>query len=80
MLFCVDAWLEDFRDDVKQIKVPTLVIHGDADKIIPLENSGARIPQLVPTAKLHAIKDGPHGLTWTHAAEVNTALLNFLRS
>lgn len=80
MLFCVDAWLEDFRADVKQIKVPTLVIHGGADKIVPLENSGGRIPALVPSAKLHVIKDGPHGLLWTHAAEVNTALLEFLRS
>lgn len=79
MLFCVDAWLEDFRDDVKQIQVPTLVIHGDSDQILPLEVSGARIPKLVPTAKLHVVKDGPHGLLWTHAAEVNTALLEFLR-
>ena len=79
-LFCVDAWLEDFRDDVKEIKVPTLVIHGDADKTIPLENSGGRLPQFIPSAKLHVVKDGPHGLIWTHAAEVNTALLEFLRS
>jgi non-heme chloroperoxidase len=78
-LFCVDSWLEDFRDDVKQIQVPTLVIHGDSDKIVPLEASGARIPQLVPSAKLHVVKDGPHGLIWTHAAEVNTSLLEFLR-
>ena len=80
MLFCVDAWLEDFRDDVRQIKAPTLVIHGDSDKIVPLENSGARIPALVPSAKLHVVKDGPHGLIWTHAAEVNTALLEFLKA
>jgi pimeloyl-ACP methyl ester carboxylesterase len=80
MLFCVDAWLEDFRQDVQQIQVPTLVIHGDSDQIVPLDNSGARIPKLVPTAKLHVVKDGPHGLIWTHAAEVNKALLEFLRS
>ena len=80
MLFCVDAWLEDFRDDVKQIKIPTLVLHGDSDKIVPLEHSGGRIPALVPSAQLHVIKDGPHGLIWTHAAEVNTALLTFLKS
>ena len=80
MLFCVDAWLEDFREDVKGIKVPTLVIHGDSDKIVPLENSGARIPQLTSSAKLHVVKDGPHGLIWTHAPEVNTALLEFLRA
>ena len=80
MLFCVDAWLEDFRDDVKQIAVPTLVIHGDADQIVSLEASGARFPALVPTAQLHVVKDGPHGLIWTHAAEVNKALLQFLKS
>ncbi len=80
MLFTVDAWLEDFRDDVKQIAVPTLVLHGDADQIVPLENSGGRLPQLVPTAKLHVVKDGPHGLIWTHAAEVNKALLEFLKA
>ncbi len=79
MLFTVDSWLEDFRDDVKQIKVPTLVIHGDADKVIPLEASGARMPALIPSAKLHVVKDGPHGLIWTHAAEVNKTLLDFLK-
>lgn len=80
MLFCVDAWLEDFREDVKQIKVPTLVLHGDADQIVPADASGKRIPEFVPGAKLHIIKDGPHGFCWTHAAEVNTALLEFLKS
>ena len=79
MLFTVDAWLEDFRADIKQITVPTLVIHGDDDKVIPLENSGARMPELIPSAKLHVVKGGPHGLIWTHAAEVNTAMLEFLR-
>ncbi len=78
MLFCVDSWLEDFRKDVQQIQVPTLVIHGDADQIVPLQNSGARMPALIPTAQLHVVKDGPHGLIWTHAAEVNKALLTFL--
>ena len=78
MLNCVDAWLEDFRDDIKQIKVPTLVIHGDADRILPLEATGARTAKLIPGAKLHVIKDGPHGLNWTHAAEFNEALLKFL--
>ena len=80
MLFCVDAWLEDFRGDMKEIKVPTMVIHGDADQVIPLKNSGARLPELIPTAKLHVIDGGPHGLIWTHAAEVNKTLLEFLRS
>ncbi len=80
MLTCVDAWLEDFRDDVKAIKVPVLVIHGDSDKVVPLENSGARISALVPTATLHVVEGGPHGINWTHATEVNKALLTFLKS
>jgi len=78
MLNCVDAWLEDFREDIKEIKVPTLVIHGDSDRILPLEATGARTAKLIPGAKLHVIKGGPHGLNWTHATEVNTALLEFL--
>ena len=78
MLFTVDAWLEDFRPDVRQIKVPTLVIHGDADQTVPLDASGGRLPALIPTARLHVVKDGPHGLIWTHAAEVNAAMLAFL--
>lgn len=78
MLNCVDAWLEDFREDIKAIKVPTLVIHGDSDRILPLEATGARTAKLISGAKLHVIKGGPHGLNWTHATEVNTALLEFL--
>lgn len=78
-LDCVDAWLEDFRDDIAQIKLPTLVIHGDADRILPIEHTGARMPALIPGAELHVIKQGPHGLNWTHAAEVNTHLLEFLK-
>ena len=78
MLFCVDAWLEDFRADVKQIQVPTLVLHGDADKIVPLPVGGGRIPAMVPSAELQVIEGGPHGLIWTHAADVNKALLTFL--
>ncbi len=80
MLFCVDAWLEDFRADAKQVSVPTLVIHGDADQIVPLEVSGGRMPGLIPTAQLEVIEGGPHGLIWTHAKEVNAALLRFLHT
>lgn len=78
MLNCVDAWLEDFREDIKQIKVPTLVIHGDSDRILPIEATGARTAKLIPGAQLHIVKDGPHGLNWTHATEVNEAFLKFL--
>ncbi|MGA7158191.1 MAG: alpha/beta hydrolase [Acidobacteriaceae bacterium] len=77
-LNCVDAWLEDFRGDIAQIKIPTLVIHGDSDQILPIEATGERTAALIPGAQLHVIKDGPHGLNWTHATEVNKALLEFL--
>ena len=79
MLDTVDAWLEDFRDDVKSIQVPVLSIHGDADKVVPLEASGKRLPGLIPHAQLHVVEGGPHGLIWTNAAEVNTTLINFLK-
>jgi non-heme chloroperoxidase len=79
MLNCVDAWLEDFRDDIAQIKVPTLIIHGDADQILPLEATGSRMPALIPGADLRVISGGPHGLNWTHATEVNRILLSFLK-
>lgn len=77
-LNCVDAWLEDFRADIAQIKIPTLVIHGDSDQILPIEATGKRTAALIPGAQLHIVKDGPHGLNWTHATEVNKALLEFL--
>ncbi len=78
-LNCVDAWLEDFRGDIAQIKVPTLVIHGDSDQILPIEATGKRIAALIPGAQLHVVAGGPHGLNWTHATEVNKALLAFLK-
>ncbi len=78
-LNCVDAWLEDFRGDIAQITVPTLVIHGDSDQILPIDATGKRTAALIPGAQLHVIEGGPHGLNWTHAAEVNTALLTFLK-
>ncbi|MBW4038680.1 MAG: alpha/beta hydrolase [Acidobacteria bacterium] len=78
-LNCVDAWLEDFRGDIAQIKVPTLVIHGDSDQILPIDATGKRIAALIPGAQLHVVAGGPHGLNWTHATEVNKALLAFLK-
>lgn len=79
MLKTVDAWLEDFRPDLKQLTVPTLVIHGDADQIVPSKASGERMPEYVKQAQLHIIKGAPHGCTWTHATEVNKKLLEFVR-
>ena len=78
-LACVPTWLEDFRENLKRVDVPTLVIHGDDDRIVPLSAAGQRTAKLVKGAKLVVIKGGPHCITWTHADEVNTALLNFLK-
>jgi pimeloyl-ACP methyl ester carboxylesterase len=77
-LNCVDAWLEDFRADIAQIKIPTLVIHGDADQILPIDATGKRTAALIPGAQYHVVAGGPHGLNWTHATEVNQALLEFI--
>jgi len=77
-LACVPTWHEDFRKDVNKIDVPTLVIHGDADRILPIAASGLRTAKLIKGARLSVVKDGPHCITWTHAEEVNTELVNFL--
>ncbi|MGD0542324.1 MAG: alpha/beta hydrolase [Tepidisphaeraceae bacterium] len=76
---CVPAWHTDFRKDLTRIDVPTLVIHGDADRILPLSASGQRTAKLVKGARLVVVKDGPHCVTWTHADIVNPALLEFLK-
>jgi non-heme chloroperoxidase len=78
-LACVPTWLEDFRENLKRVDVPTLVIHGDADRIVPLAAAGQRTAKLVKDAKLVVVKGGPHCITWTHADEVNAALLAFLK-
>ena len=78
-LACVPTWLEDFRENLKSVDVPTLVIHGDDDRIVPLAAAGQRTAKLVKGAKLVVIKGGPHCITWTHADEVNAALVNFLK-
>ncbi len=77
-LACVPTWYEDFRKDVSKIDVPTLVMHGDADRILPISAAGARTGKLIKGARMVVVKDGPHCITWTHAEEVNTELVNFL--
>ena len=77
-LDCVPAWHEDFRADLSRVDVPTLVIHGDADRIVPIGSSGLRTAKLIKGARLLVVKDGPHCVTWTHAEEVNRELVSFL--
>ena len=77
-LACVPTWHEDFRNDVAKIDVPTLVIHGDSDRIVPIAAAGHRTANLIKGSELVVIKDGPHNVAWTHTEEVNHALLAFL--
>ncbi len=74
----VDTWLTDFRGDLPKIDVPTLVVHGTADRILPFSATAARLPGLIKDVKLVPVEDGPHNIAWTHPDEVNTALLDFL--
>ena len=78
-LACVPTWHEDFRSDLARIDVPTLVLHGDSDRILPITASGERTAKLIKGARLVVLKDGPHCITWTHAEEVNRELLSFLQ-
>ena len=78
-LGCMDAFgTTDFREDLPKITVPTLVIHGDSDGIVPLDGSGARTHPAVAGSELVVVRDAPHGLNTSHADEFNAALLAFL--
>ncbi len=75
---CVDTWLTDFRGDLPKITVPTLVVHGTADRILPFSATAARLPGLIKDVRLVKVEGGPHNIAWTHPDEVNPALLSFL--
>lgn len=75
---CIDAWQEDFRPDVAAIDVPTLVIHGTSDAIVPIETTGRAMPKLVPRARLIEYEGAPHGFLATHAERATQDLLDFL--
>jgi non-heme chloroperoxidase len=75
---CIPTWATDFRPDLDKIDVPVLVIQGDADQVLPLDKTGKRLPGLVNNLELVVIEGGPHAIPWTHADQVNTALLDFL--
>jgi non-heme chloroperoxidase len=77
---CVDTWLTDFRGDLPKIDVPTLVVHGTEDRILPFSATAERLPGLIDDLKLVTVEGGPHNIAWTHPDEVNKALLEFLAS
>jgi non-heme chloroperoxidase len=76
-LACVDAWVEDFRKDIARNDVPTMIVHGDDDRILPADATSRRQAKLIKDVKYVEIKGGSHGITWTRAEEINAALVGF---
>ena len=74
----IDAWLEDFRPDLKSLDITVLVVHGDSDKTVPIKASGARMKEIIPHCVYHPLSGAPHGLNWTHAEVLNQILLDFI--
>jgi pimeloyl-ACP methyl ester carboxylesterase len=77
-LACVDAWIEDFRKDIPRNDIPTMIIHGDDDRILPPDATSRRQAKMIKNVKFVEIKGASHGLTWTRAEEINTELVRFL--
>ncbi|GAA1058695.1 alpha/beta fold hydrolase [Agromyces bracchium] len=77
---CVDTWLTDFRADIERIDVPALIVHGTADRILPIDATARRFHPMLPTAEYIEIEGAPHGMPWTHAEEINAVLLTFVAS
>jgi pimeloyl-ACP methyl ester carboxylesterase len=76
---CPPGWLEDFSADIARIDVPTLILHGTADRILPIDGQGRRLHAALPDARYVEIEGGPHVMCVTHAEEVNRELVAFLR-
>lgn len=75
----VQTWLTDFRGDIDKIDVPALILHGTADRILPIDATAREFTKRLPSADYVEIEGAPHGLLWTHADQVTEALLAFLR-
>ena len=76
---CVATWYTDFRADLPKIDIPVLVLHGTADRILPIEACGPRTAELIPGSEFVPIEGAGHGLCWTHADMVNAELLRFFK-
>jgi len=77
-LACVDSWIEDFRKDITRNDIPTMIIHGDDDRILPADATSRRQAKMIKEVKYVEIKGASHGLAWTRAEEINAELLKFL--
>lgn len=78
LVACMVAWGTDFRADLAKLDKPALIVHGDADRIVPIEITGNPLHALLPNAEMVTLHGAPHGFLWTHAEDVNAALLKFL--
>ena len=77
-LACVDCWIEDFRKNLPKNTVPTLILHGDADRILPPRATSQRQAKMIKNVRLIELAGGPHGVLWTHADQINEELVKFL--
>ena len=77
-LACVDCWIEDFRKNLPKNTVPTLILHGDADRILPPDATSRRQAKMLKNVTLVELPGGPHGVLWTHADRINSELVKFL--
>jgi non-heme chloroperoxidase len=75
---CVDTWLTDFLPDLRRFDVPTVVIHGTDDRILPVRAMAERLPGFIEDVRVVTLDRGPRNIAWTHPDEVNAALLAFL--
>jgi pimeloyl-ACP methyl ester carboxylesterase len=75
---CIESWLTDFRGDIDKIDVPTLIVHGTADRIVPIDATARELTKRLPDADYLELEGAPHGFLWTHAEEANAALLRFI--
>jgi non-heme chloroperoxidase len=75
---CIPTWETDFRSDLAKIDVPMLVIQGDDDRVLPYPKTGERLRGLIKNLQMVVIEGGPHAIAWTHADQVNSALLKFM--
>jgi non-heme chloroperoxidase len=76
---CVATWPTDFRADLAKIDIPVLVMHGTADRILPIEACGVRTHELIRGSEYVPVEGAGHGLCWTHADEVSAELLRFFK-
>ncbi|MEO2071399.1 MAG: alpha/beta hydrolase [Zunongwangia sp.] len=80
-LDCIDAFgYTDFREDLKKFDIPTLVVHGDADEIVPIKTAGEKSDNMLSNSTYKVIEGGPHGIVFTHKEQVNKIVVDFLKS